>query len=216
MRLVPASFLQAARALCTAAGVPLVADEVMTGFGRTGSLFACGQAGITPDLLCLAKGLTGGMLPLAATLTTAAMFAAFVHADRSNFFPHGHTFTANPIACAVARESLAMCQEHEVPARFAAIGRGMVDALADLRDHPRVLELRQLGGMAAIELRTEAGGIGGYGNSMGLRLRAEALQRGVLLRPLGNVLYALPPACTTDAEVEMLARVMRELVEVEA
>jgi adenosylmethionine-8-amino-7-oxononanoate aminotransferase len=210
MRLVPERFLHEARTACSAAGIPLVADEVMTGFGRTGAMFACERAGIAPDLLCLAKGLTGGLLPLAATLTTHAVFEAFVHAERSRFLPHGHTFTANPIACAVARESLAMCREHGVPARLAAIGTALHAAVADLRSHPNVLDLRHLGGMVAFELRSERVG---YGSDLALRLRAESLQRGVLLRPLGNVLYALPPACTTAAEIGLLAEVLRALVE---
>ncbi len=209
MRLVAPEFVREARRVCTELGIPLIADEVMTGFGRTGAMFACQRAGVTPDLLCLAKGLTGGVLPLAATLVTASVFDAFVHRERTRFFPHGHTFTANPIACAVARESLALCRENDVPQRFAAIGAMLHEALADLRSHPRVLDVRQLGGMVALELRSERMG---YGSELALRLRAESLRRGVLLRPLGNVLYALPPACTTDAEAAMLAEVMRALV----
>lgn len=209
MRLVPPEFVRDARAVCSELSIPLVADEVMTGFGRTGAMFACQRAGVAPDLLCLAKGLTGGMLPLAATLVTPSVFETFVQRERTRFFPHGHTFTANPIACAVARESLTLCRENDVPRRFAAIGEALFAALADLRSHPRVLELRHLGGMVAIELRSDRTG---YGSELTLRLRAESLQRGVLLRPLGNVLYALPPACTTEAEVAMLAAVMRALV----
>lgn len=209
MRVMSARFVQQVRAACTAHGVPLIADEVMTGFGRTGAMFACERAGVAPDVLCLAKGLTGGTLPLAATLATEALFASFLHHERSRFFPHGHTFTANPIACAVALASLQLCREDDVPRRFEAIGSALHARLADLRGHARVRDLRQLGGMVAIELSVDRPG---YLSDHALTLRAAAIDRGVLLRPLGNVLYALPPACVTDAEVALLADTMRALV----
>ncbi|MEM7203624.1 MAG: adenosylmethionine--8-amino-7-oxononanoate transaminase [Planctomycetota bacterium] len=211
MRIMSVDFVRAARALCDEHGVPLIADEVMTGFGRTGAMFACERAGIAPDVLCLAKGLTGGMLPLAATLATEELFACFLHDERSRFFPHGHTFTANPIACAVALASLQLCRDHDVPGRLAAIGAGLFVQLEDLRGHPRVADLRHLGGMVGIDLRAPSGDAG-YLSQLAPWLRREALARDVLLRPLGNVLYALPPACVNDAEVAQLAAAMRELV----
>jgi adenosylmethionine-8-amino-7-oxononanoate aminotransferase len=162
--------------------------------------------------MCLAKGLTGGMLPLAATLTTEAMFESFLHVERSRFFPHGHTFTANPIACAVACTSLSLCRDHDVPARLAAIGRRLHEQIADLASHPRVRDLRQLGGMCAFDIAGEPGQQG-YLSQLAPHLRQAAVQRGVLLRPLGNVLYALPPACVDDDQVDRIAEVMRELVE---
>jgi len=213
MRMHSVEFLRAARALCTAHGIPLVADEVMTGFGRTGALFACQRAGIAPDVLCLGKGLTGGMLPLAATLATDELFQAFRHDERMRFFPHGHTFTANPIACATALESLRLCHEDEVPARLARIGARIAEPLAALVDHPRVRELRALGGIVALELEPPRGGRAGYAAAGALDMRAHALAHGVLLRPLGNVLYALPPACLTDEECATIARTMAVLVD---
>lgn len=211
MRFSSAEFLRAAREQCTRQGIPLIADEVMTGFGRTGALFACQRAGIAPDLLCLAKGLTGGTLPLAATLTTEALFEAFLHDERSRFFAHGHTFTANPIACAAALASLELCREG-VPERLERIGRRIAAELEPLRDHPRVGALRQLGGIVALDLVVPEGDRAGYGSRLGLELRRAALGHGVLLRPLGNVLYALPPACLDEDECLRIARTMDALV----
>lgn len=213
MRVMPEAFVRAARRACTAAGVPLIADEVMTGFGRTGELFACQRAGIEPDLLCLAKGLTGGMLPLAATLTTEEIYAAFLHHERSRFFPHGHTFTANPIACAVALASLRLCRERNVPARLATIGAALRQRLGALHGHPAVRDLRQLGGMVAFDVVTPAAG---YLSDIVPRLRRAAIDAGVLLRPLGNVVYALPPACLDDDQLDLVAAAMLRLAEAAA
>ena len=211
MRMHPPAFLRAAREACDRAGLPLILDEVMTGFGRTGSLFAFHQAGIAPDLVCLSKGLTGGMLPLSVTLTSAAIYESFLSSDRARAFFHGHTFTANPIGCAVARASLELVRRNHVPRRLAALGERIEGALADLPGDPRVLELRRCGGIVALELRPPADG-GGYLAALGPRLRRAAIERGALLRPLGNVLYCMPPACTDDAQADRLAEVMRELI----
>jgi len=201
MRMHPPALVQAARRLCDRHGAFLVADEVMTGFGRTGTLFACERAGVAPDLLCLAKGLTGGMLPLAATLATEAVFEAFAAGTPPRFFPHGHTFTANPIACAVAKASLDLALETEVPARFEALGAGLEARLAPLADDPRVRGLRRTGGIVALDLADPEG----YASTATLRRRAVALEHGALLRPLGSTLYAMPPACTSDAQLDRIA-----------
>ena len=212
MRVMSEDFVQSARALCDEHGVPLIADEVMTGFGRTGALFACGKAGITPDVLCLAKGLTGGTLPLSATVATEELFSCFLHHERSRFFPHGHTYTANPIACAVGVASLRLCRERDVPRALDAIGRAVFEELLPLQGDPRVGDVRHLGGMAALDLAVPAGDAG-YLSSRTPALRSAAIERGVLLRPLGNVLYALPPACTTLDEARTIGKTMRVLVE---
>lgn len=212
MRMHSAAFLRAARALCSAHAVPLIADEVMTGFGRTGAWFACTKAGIAPDLLCLGKGLTGGTLPLAATLAREELFSAFLHHERSRFFAHGHTFTANPIACAAALASLALARERDTPARLEHIGLRIANGLEGLSDDPRVRDLRRTGGIVALDLEVEPGDRPGYLSSLGLRLRRTAEAQGVLLRPLGNVLYALPPACLTDEECASVARALRACV----
>jgi adenosylmethionine-8-amino-7-oxononanoate aminotransferase len=152
--------------------------------------------------LCLAKGLTGGILPLAATLCTAELFERFVDDDRSRALLHGHSFTANPIGCAVARASLALVRERDVPARLDAIGARIHARLADhLGPRAAALHLRRTGGIVALD-RPDPGG---YLAATTLDLRRSALDIGVLLRPLGNVLYALPPACTTDAQCDRIA-----------
>ncbi|MEM7306821.1 MAG: adenosylmethionine--8-amino-7-oxononanoate transaminase [Planctomycetota bacterium] len=209
----PPAFVAAARSACDDAGIPLIADEVMTGFGRTGSLFAHQQAGITPDYVCLAKGLTGGMMPLSATLTTEEVFEAFHSTDRSRAFFHGHTFTAHPIGCAVARASLRVTLGEDVPGKLDGIGARIEEGVAVLRDDPRVSELRRTGGIVALELRPPEDDAGGYLAALGPKLRRAAIEEGVLLRPLGNVLYALPPACTTEAQADAIAAAMRSLVE---
>lgn len=208
MRMHDAAFLRAARAACDDRGLPLIADEVMTGFGRTGELFACSNAGIRPDLLCLAKGLTGGMLPLAATLATERLFESFLATDRSRFFAHGHSMTANPIGCAVARASLTLCGKNDVPARLDAIGRRIEAGLEELHGDEHVSDLRRTGGIVAFDLRPPEGDEAGYHAAVAPRLRALAAEEGCLLRPLGNVVYALPPACTTDEQCDHIARTM--------
>ncbi len=214
MRMHSPGFVKRVRELCTQFGVPLIADEVMTGFGRTGALFACTRAGVTPDLMCLAKGLTGGFFPLAATLATEPYFEAFRSHDRSRAFFHGHTFTAHPVGCAVALESLAMCLEDHVPARLERIGGQIERALQPLaRESDKVHNLRRVGGVVALDLPLPEGRTSGYLADRALTLRREAVRRGVLLRPLGNVLYAMPPACTTPEEADRIAAVMRDLVE---
>lgn len=202
MRMHSEAFLREARRLCDTHDTLLIADEVMT-FGRTGSVTACERAGIAPDLLCLAKGLTGGTLPLAATLATEEIFDAFRSEERSRAFFHGHTFTGNPIACAAARASLALMRENQVPARLDAIGSRIESALAPLREDARVRELRRCGGIVALELEAaDPGYLAGLGERLRTACRA---QPEVLLRPLGNVLYALPPACMSDVEADQVA-----------
>ena len=206
MRVMSETFVRHARALCDQHGIPMIADEVMTGFGRTGSMFACERAAISPDVLCLSKGITGGTLPLAVTLATDEIFASFLHNQRTRFFPHGHTYTANPITCAVALASLDICQRENTPQKLDAIGRAVHDRIADLGELDHVRDLRSLGGMVALDLHTVDEG---YTSDIVPLLRRTAVDHGVLLRPLGNVLYALPPSCLDEREVEILADAMR-------
>jgi adenosylmethionine-8-amino-7-oxononanoate aminotransferase len=209
MRMHAPEVLREARTLCDTHGVVLICDEVMTGFGRTGSLFACRKAGVAPDLLCLAKGLAGGMLPLAATLATERLFETFVSRDRSRAFFHGHSFTAHPIACAVALASLGLCLERDVPARLEHIGRTIEQRVRELcAGNSAVHQIRRLGGIVAVELVCERPGYLALDPSA---MRARALELGVLLRPLGNVVYALPPACTSDDECRTIAAALAEL-----
>ncbi len=200
----PADFLKEVRRLCDAHGVLLIADEVLTGFGRTGRMFACEHAGVAPDLMCLSKGLTAGYLPMGVTLATEAIYEAFLSDDRSRTFFHGHSFTANPLACAVALASLDIFRDEPVLTRVAAIGERLVAGLSALRDLPCVGETRHIGGVGVVELVADKGSrsAGGYLDGIGPRLAATFLQRGLLLRPLGNILYVMPPYVTTPAEVD--------------
>jgi adenosylmethionine-8-amino-7-oxononanoate aminotransferase len=209
MRMHAPEFVRAVRESCTRRGIVMIADEVMTGFGRTGALFACSAAGVTPDVMCVAKGLTGGLFPLAATLATEELFRAFVSTDRSRALFHGHSFTANPIGCAAALASLEITTREDVPAKLDHVGATIERELREkLRGSGRVRDLRRTGGIVAFDLALEAGG---YLAFDARPLRARAIEHGVLLRPLGNVVYAMPPACTTSAECARIAAAMAAL-----
>jgi adenosylmethionine---8-amino-7-oxononanoate aminotransferase len=201
-------FLREARRLCDDHSVLLIADEVMTGFGRTGSLFACSQGPISPDLLCLAKGLTGGMLPLSVTMATESIYDAFLSESRSQAFFHGHSFTANPLGCAVANASMSLVKSEQTPKKLQQIGSWIAAELEDFREADFVKDLRHTGGIVAIELATDDGG---YLAGLGERIRKSCRTKDVLLRPLGNILYALPPACVTEEECRLIATAMREV-----
>lgn len=203
MRFMPASFLAEARALTAQRGIPLIADEVFTGFGRTGRMFACEHAGITPDLMCLSKALTGGVMAFGAVLASEALFADFVSDDRTKTLFHGHSYTGNPLACAVANASLRLI---DLP-RVRAIEARLHQHLAALAAHPRVHATRALGAIAAIDLTPE--GTGGYLDPIGPRLARRALAEGVLVRPLGDVLYLTPPYSITDAQLDQVFGAIR-------
>ncbi len=203
MRVWNERVLQQIRERTAAAGVHLIADEVMTGFGRTGPLFACERADVTPDLLCMSKGLTGGTLPLGATAATESIFDAFLSADRRLTFFHGHSFTANPIACAAALASLALFDEESEDARIR-IEVQQARHLDAMRGTRGVRAVRQIGTIAAVELDAAPG----YLSDIGRELAAFAIGEGVLLRPLGNVAYCLPPYCTTDDELAQVYDVL--------
>jgi len=176
--------------------IPLIADEVLTGFGRTGPLFACEHAVISPDIICLSKGITGGFLPLGATVATEEIFHAFSSTDRARMLFHGHSYTANPIACVAARTSLALLGENSLRRR-TAIEAAHRAGLDRVRGHPAVRNSRVLGTIAAFDLGDDAD----YLKPVGLELASFALERNVLLRPLGNVVYLLPPYCTTAEQL---------------
>lgn len=180
-------------------GAFLIADEVMTGWGRTGSLFACEQAGVTPDILCTSKGLTGGALPLAATLCQPEIFEAHLSIDRGRMFFHSSSYTANPIACAAGLANLAVWRDEPVDARIATLGDMLRGRMASFRNDPRFLNVRQIGTLAALDLNA---GTTGYLSDVGPRLRAFFRERKLLIRPLGNVIYLMPPYCSTAAELD--------------
>ena len=198
MLVYEAAMLRAMRDICAQHDVLFIADEVMTGWGRTGTLFACEQAGVTPDLMCLAKGLTGGAVPLAATLASAAIFESHRSMDRARMFFHSSSFTANALGCAAANANIAIWREEDVTARIAALGAALDAGLASLSGHARLRDPRRIGGIAAIDLDV---GDAGYLSDVAPRLRAGFLAAGLLLRPLGNTIYLMPPYCTRPAEI---------------
>ncbi|MDE2437612.1 MAG: aminotransferase class III-fold pyridoxal phosphate-dependent enzyme, partial [Sphingomonadales bacterium] len=186
------------RRICAAHEVLFIADEVMTGWGRTGTLLACEQAGVTPDLLCLSKGLTGGAIPLAVTMASEAIWDAHFSADRGQMFFHSSSYTANPIACAAANANLAIWREEPVGARIALLAERQAAGLARLSSHPRIANPRQLGTIIAMEVETADEG---YLSDLGPRLKAAFSRRDVLLRPLGNTIYVMPPYCIESSDL---------------
>ena len=206
----PVEFLQGVRALCTKHDVLLIADEVLTGFGRTGKMFACDLAGVAPDLMCLSKGITGGFLPMGATLCSGSVAAVFHSENRMHTFYHGHSYTGNALACAAANASLRIFDDEPVFDRIAHIARIHAERLAELEKYPVVGDTRQIGTIGAIELRTDDAG---YLSAMRPKLYAFFLERGVLLRPLGNVVYVLPPYVISPEELHRVWDVIVEAVE---
>lgn len=198
MLVYPAAILRDMREICAQHDVLFIADEVMTGWGRTGTLLACEQADVVPDILCLAKGLTGGAVPLAATLASAAIFESHRSKDRSRMFFHSSSFTANPLCCAAANANIAIWQEEDVPARVAALGAALDEGLATLAGHKALSNARRIGAIAAIDLHVADAG---YLSDVAPTLRALALADGLLLRPLGNTIYLMPPYCATRPEI---------------
>lgn len=210
MRMYHPAYLSMLREACDRHGVLLIADEIAVGFGRTGTLFACEQAGIRPDFLCLSKGLTGGYLPLSVVLTTEPVYQAFYDDYvKLTAFLHSHSYTGNPIACAAALATLAIFRDEDVIARNRALAQRMGEALAPLAGHPHVEELRQTGMIAAIEFVRDrlSGEHYDWRERRGLRAYEYALDAGALLRPIGNVVYLMPPYVATPSDIDWLAGV---------
>ena len=212
----PPGFLKAVRSLCSHYHILLILDEVATGFGRTGTMFACEQEGVTPDLLCLAKGITGGYLPLAATLTTQEIFDGFCapYGEKKTFF-HGHTYTANPLACAAALANLGCFQRERTLLRLKpkiALLRRELDALRPL---PHVGDIRQVGFMVGIELMEDParGKPYPYEAKMGIRTILEARRRGLMIRPLGNVIVLMPPLSISSRDLSRVVRIVGDSIE---
>ncbi|BAE51567.1 adenosylmethionine--8-amino-7-oxononanoate transaminase [Paramagnetospirillum magneticum] len=199
MRMCRPDFLRKLEAKVRDNGSLLILDEVMTGFGRTGEIFACVKAGITPDLICLSKGLTGGFLPLSVTVARDGIFEAFLGQDLSRAFLHGHSYTANPLGCAAGLTSIDLLESAACQQRIGAIEAIHRRRLDGLKGLSNVAHTRLTGTVAALDV---IGGGKGYEAGIGPKLKAAFLERGLLLRPLGNVLYLLPPYCITDAELE--------------
>jgi len=197
MRMVRAEFLRSVAERVQRRGSLLIADEVMTGFGRTGALFASQRAGIQPDLMALSKGLTGGFLPMGATLASERLYQGFISTTPEHTFFHGHSFTANPLGCAAALASLDLLQHNpERYQQFEALHRPQLEALAEL---PVAQRVRCQGTVAAFELNL---GANSYLNPVGKQVQRLCMEQGVYLRPLGNVVYLLPPLCISEAQLQ--------------
>ncbi|MBA2237151.1 MAG: adenosylmethionine--8-amino-7-oxononanoate transaminase [Lysobacter sp.] len=208
MRMHDPVYLKRARELCDVHGIFLIADEIAVGFGRTGTMFACEQASVMPDLLCLSKGLTGGALPLAAVLTTQELYDGFLDDSRERAFLHSHSYTGNPLACAAALATLGIFASDGIVERNRATAARMAALAAPLAAHPHVAQVRQAGMIVAIELSPGGDRRGGFDPAarIGLKAYRAALDRGVLLRPLGDVLYWMPPYCVDEDALSWLAQ----------
>jgi adenosylmethionine-8-amino-7-oxononanoate aminotransferase len=199
----PSEFLAGVRRLCDRYGTLLIADEVLTGFGRTGRMFASEHGAVSPDIVCLSKALTAGYLPLGATVATERIYEAFLSDDRRKTFFHGHSFTANPLACAVALASLELFREHDVLGRVQRLESRLRAGLMPLAELPNVGDVRVIGGVGILELvGNSPGEPDGYLDGIGPRLAARFLERGLLIRPLGHVVYFMPPYVITDDQVD--------------
>jgi len=205
MAMHDAHYLAAARALCTRYDVLLIADEIMTGFGRTGTLFACEQAAIAPDLLCLSKGITGGYLPLSCVLSTDAVFDAFYADDAARGFLHSHSYTGNALACRAALAVLDIFRDDDVIAANRAKAERWTALAARLAAHPRVRNFRHRGMIWAFEVDTERTDFARW-------CFGEALARGVLMRPIGRTVYFMPPYVVTDDEFALLVARTCEII----
>jgi adenosylmethionine---8-amino-7-oxononanoate aminotransferase len=207
MLMYPPWVLKEMRRICQAANVLFIADEVMTGWGRTGTLFACEQANISPDIACYSKGLTGGSLPLAVTLCRAEIFDAHFSEDRTRTFFHSSSYTANPIACAAAKANLDLWQDTAVHGRVAAVAAMQERAIAPLHADGRFKNVRRTGTITALDLDV---GDSGYLASIGPKLLAFFAGKDLLLRPLGNTIYVMPPYCITQADLNEIYAAIKE------
>jgi adenosylmethionine---8-amino-7-oxononanoate aminotransferase len=198
------------RAICARHGVLFIADEVMTGWGRTGSLLSCEQADVVPDILCLSKGLTGGAVPLAVTMASEPIFAAHLSTDRAKMFFHSSSYTANPIACAAAVANLAIWRDEPVRDRIADLARRQAKRIERFAASPHIRNVRTCGTIAALEI---ASGADGYLSQLAPRLMRHFRDRDLLLRPLGNTVYVMPPYCIDDQDLDACYAAIGEAAE---
>ncbi|MCK9504972.1 MAG: adenosylmethionine--8-amino-7-oxononanoate transaminase [Porticoccaceae bacterium] len=216
MRMYHPIYLTKLRAACEHFNVHLIGDEIAVGFGRTGTLFACEQAGITPDFLCLSKGLTGGYLPLCAVLTHETIYDAFYDDyDTLKGFLHSHSYTGNPLACAAALATLDIFEQDDVINNNRRLIKKMADVTAHFGDHPHVADVRQTGMILAIEMVKDKASKTPYAwqERRGLKVYEHALNNSALLRPLGSVIYFMPPYVISEEQIEHLAKVAWEGIE---
>jgi len=213
----PEGYIAALAKTCAARDMQLIFDEAQTGLGRTGTLFACEQARITPDFLCLSKGLTGGFLPLSAVLTTAGVYDAFLAEYTSGkAFLHSHSYTGNALACRAAAATLGMFRDEPVLERNRVLAARLGERLAPFTDHANVAEVRQTGMIAAVELVRDKGTRAPFpaAERRGLRAYLHGLDHGVLLRPLGDVIYFMPPYVISEDEIDFMVDVAAKAIDV--
>ncbi len=208
MRMCSEEFLQKLHWVNRQFGVLLLFDEVMTGFGRTGDYFACKRAQVEPDIICLSKGITGGFMPLSVTVCSDKIFESFNSSEPIKTFWHGHSYTGNPLGCAAGVASWKILKENE--AAFTGMEAVHLRHLEDLKDYPALERLRVKGTIAAMDIVNDEEG--GYLNSVASRIKKECVDHGVLLRPLGNVLYLMPPYCVTEDELSMIYEKIEALI----
>lgn len=215
MIMSPPGYLRRVRELCTKYRVLLIADEVATGFGRTGRMFACEHEGVTPDLMAVSKGLTGGYLPLAATLATEEVYRAFLgrYEEFKTFF-HGHSYTGNALGCAAALANLEIFRRERTLARLRGRIRRLARGLVSIAALPSVGDIRQCGFMAGIELVVDRATKQPYAleTQIGHVITAEARRRGLILRPLGHILVLMPPLNTPDRALDRMLRILRDSI----
>jgi adenosylmethionine-8-amino-7-oxononanoate aminotransferase len=209
MLMYPPAVLAEFAAICRRHGVLFIADEVMTGWGRTGTLLACEQAEVVPDILCLSKGLTGGAVPLAVTLASEPIYQAHLSGDRAKMFFHSSSYTANPLACAAAVANLAIWREEPVLRGITLLAERQAQRLARIAANPQVENARQLGTITAFEIEAPTTG---YLSEIGPRLLAFFRERGILLRPLGNTIYLMPPYCIDEADLDRVYAAIEEAI----
>lgn len=210
MRMCRPEFLRAIAQIARQFNVLLIYDEVMTGFGRTGELFASLKSATAPDILCLSKGLSGGCLPIAVTMASEDIYQAFWRDESDKAFFHGHSFTGNPLACAVSVASLELLEQNpNVYRGMEKLHRQYLDKW--LTNHPKLERIRTCGTIAAMDVKTES--LPGYFNDIAPVLKAKFLEAGFLLRPLGNTLYLMPPYCISPDELESIYRIIRQVLD---
>jgi adenosylmethionine-8-amino-7-oxononanoate aminotransferase len=211
MKMYDASILDDLMKMAKEYGVILIADEVMTGFGRTGKHFACEYLKVFPDIMCLSKGITGGFLPLGVTLASDDIYKAFYSEDRNKTFFHGHSYTGNPIACAAANASLKLLLSDSMQKQMGKLSIQLTEIRHRLEQHSNAVDVRVKGNILAFEVKVNS--TGGYFSGIRDRLYGQALSKGVLLRPLGNTLYTIPPYIVTEEQLKQIEKTFEYILD---
>jgi adenosylmethionine-8-amino-7-oxononanoate aminotransferase len=213
MRMYPPSYLTGLRALCDEFCIHLIADEIAVGFARSGTMFACEQGGISPDFMCLSKGLTGGYLPMSAVMTSNVVYAAFYDEYTTlRGFLHSHSYTGNALACAAALATMELFDQRDVLSANRKLAEQMLEAISPLRDHAHIGDIRQTGMILAVEMVARRDPMIQYDwkERRGMKVYQHAMEQGVLLRPIGNVVYFMPPYVINPDEITLMAKAAME------